>query len=218
MCNSSSSERSKRARDAPASSIFPMQKVEEVDENQQDDEDGHPDQVSTSASEASNSSSKNSQPPLLDFIGTTCTASTWFTSCFPCAVVDINHCDDGMVSKLNRSNAMSVMYGVYGEQQMVDVSNSFELKSEEKDEQLDMHHHLQDRKTSEDLSGEVDQLRTEPKDDANMSLADQCQRPSCQMEPKELQTESDTNKTPSRKKFNIKPKKPNLRKLFKKKQ
>lgn len=69
-----------------------------------------PDHVSTSASEASSKASHNSQPPLLEFIGATCMASAWFTSCFPCAVVDINDSDDYVVDKLSRESAMNVMY------------------------------------------------------------------------------------------------------------
>ncbi|KAL3788191.1 hypothetical protein HJC23_004658 [Cyclotella cryptica] len=124
---STSPHRSKRIRPMPSSSSLPMMPVKEENEHREDDWD-HPDQVSTSASEASSANSKNSEPPLLDFIGTACMATTWFTSCFPCAVVDINHCDDRVVSKLDRTNAMNVMYGALEEPPVV---NSFELKEGE---------------------------------------------------------------------------------------
>jgi len=65
------------------------------------------------ASEASSRGSNGSAnaPPLLDFIGNTCMASAWFTSCFPCAVVDINDSDDYVVDRLSRESAMHTMYG-----------------------------------------------------------------------------------------------------------
>lgn len=67
--------------------------------------------VSTAASDgAASEASRGSQPPLLDFIGNACEASSWFTSCFPCAVVDINDGDDYVVNKLSREAAMHVMY------------------------------------------------------------------------------------------------------------
>jgi len=37
-------------------------------------------------------------------------ASAWFTSCFPCAVVDIDDNDNCVVDKLSRESAMNVMY------------------------------------------------------------------------------------------------------------
>ncbi len=69
-----------------------------------------PDNVSDTASEASSNGSYNNQPPLLDFMGSMCVASAWFTSCFPCAVVDINDTDDRVVQNLSRENAMNFMY------------------------------------------------------------------------------------------------------------
>lgn len=69
-----------------------------------------PDNVSDTASEASSNGIYNDQPPLLDFMGSMCVASAWFTSCFPCAVVDINDTDDRVVQNLSRENAMNIMY------------------------------------------------------------------------------------------------------------
>lgn len=98
--------KSKRTRQT---SSLQQMVVDEGDEDEQTLETV-PDHLSTSASEASSKASTNSQPPLLDFIGTTCLASAWFTSCFPCAVVDINDSDDYVVDKLSRESAMNVMY------------------------------------------------------------------------------------------------------------
>ena len=70
--------------------------------------------VSTAASEVSSKASDTSQPPLLDFIGNACEVSSWFSSCFPCAVVDINDGDDHVVNKLSRESAMHVMYSSQG--------------------------------------------------------------------------------------------------------
>lgn len=69
-----------------------------------------PDNVSDTASEASSNGGYNNQPPVLDFMGTMCVASAWFTSCFPCAVVDINDTDDRVVHNLSRESAMNFMY------------------------------------------------------------------------------------------------------------
>ena len=82
-----------------------MRKISEEDERTVDTA---PDHISTS--DASKADTNNSQPPLLDFVGATCLASAWFTSCFPCAVVDINDSDDYVVDKISRENAMNVMY------------------------------------------------------------------------------------------------------------
>lgn len=68
-----------------------------------------PDHVSTSASEASESNDSQT-PKMLDFIGATCQVSSWFTSCFPCTIVDINEYDDRVMDKLSRESAMNVMY------------------------------------------------------------------------------------------------------------
>jgi len=87
------------------SSSIPMRKISEEDERTADTA---PDHISTS--DASEADTNNSQPPLLDFVGATCLASAWFTSCFPCAVVDINDSDDYVVDKISRENAMNVMY------------------------------------------------------------------------------------------------------------
>jgi len=83
--------------------------LDDIDEEETADET-LPDHVSTSSSEASSKASINSQPPLLEFIGATCMASAWFTSCFPCAVVDINDSDGYVVDRLSRESAMNVMY------------------------------------------------------------------------------------------------------------
>jgi len=82
-----------------------MRKISEEDERTADTA---PDHISTS--DASEADTNNSQPPLLDFVGATCLASAWFTSCFPCAVVDINDSDDYVIDKISRENAMNVMY------------------------------------------------------------------------------------------------------------
>lgn len=61
--------------------------------------------------EKSNSNSSNGEVPILDFMGDqACSASAWFTSCFPCAVVDINENDYNVVGHLSRESAMNVMY------------------------------------------------------------------------------------------------------------
>jgi len=94
------------------SSLFQMNAVAECDdEDEAATLETMPDHLSTSASEASSKGSNNSQPPLLDFIGQqTCMASAWFTSCFPCSVVDINDSDTYVVDRLSRQSAMNVMY------------------------------------------------------------------------------------------------------------
>jgi hypothetical protein len=74
------------------------------------DEDTLPDNMSVSVSEASTRGSIPSQPPLLDFVGAACCASSWFTGIFPCAILDINDSDDLVVDKLSRESAMNVMY------------------------------------------------------------------------------------------------------------
>ena len=80
------------------------------------------------SSRGSNGSNNSAAPPLLDFIGNTCMASAWFTSCFPCAVVDINDSDDYVVDKLSRESAMNVMYG-----SSITNNNSLEEKKPEDD-------------------------------------------------------------------------------------
>ena len=105
--NSSRRRPSKRTRQT--SSLAQMTVTEELDEEEQTLETV-PDHLSTSASETSSKGSNSSQPPLLDFIGATCMASAWFTSCFPCAVVDIDDNDNCVVDKLSRESAMNVMY------------------------------------------------------------------------------------------------------------
>lgn len=99
----------KRSRQVSTGGLRQMM-LDDIDEDQATAET-IPDHLSTSASEASSKGSNNSQPQLLDFIGATCQASAWFTSCFPCAVVDINENDDYVVDKLSRESAMIAMYG-----------------------------------------------------------------------------------------------------------
>lgn len=202
-----------RNGNTPASSVYPLQKVTEEDENQTDDEGSPPDQASTSASEASDNS-KNSQPPLLDFLDAACSASTWFTSCFPCAVVDINNCDDNVVAKLDRSNAMSVMYGM----PLSEVPNSFELKPDEKDEGGTNNNgafRQEHQDTNEGTDNGVNQFSAEPETEPELVPE------TCQEEPtQDLQSteHQDTPVSPSRKRFNISSMKPNangVKKLFK---
>jgi hypothetical protein len=68
-----------------------------------------PDQVSTSGSEASASNASQS-PKMLDFIGATCEVTSWFTSCFPCTVVNIDEKDGHVMDRLSKESAMNVMY------------------------------------------------------------------------------------------------------------
>jgi len=105
---------------------LPKMVLDEIDEEEQTVETA-PDHISTSASEASSMRSNSSQPPLLDFIGNTCMASAWFTSCFPCAVVDINDSDDYVVDKLSRQSAMNVMYANHNMNMNTDASNSISV-------------------------------------------------------------------------------------------
>lgn len=98
----------KRNREHQGSTLKALDGIDE--EQTERTSETAPDHVSTSASEASSKASNNSQPPLLEFIGATCMASAWFTSCFPCAVVDINDSDDYVVDKLSRESVMNVMY------------------------------------------------------------------------------------------------------------
>jgi hypothetical protein len=201
---------SKRTRHAH---ISRMSKVDEGDESQCSN-DNHPDQVSTSGSENSDGST-NSQPPLLDFIGTACMASTWFTSCFPCAVVDINHCDDNVVNKLNRTNAMSVMYGIHEEQNSYTVQapvNSFDLRPGEKEEEEVSHPEVDDRPQTDesDMDKEVDQLAAE--------LEEEEGGPAPPNEPHEAVHEDTPISSPTRKRFMIPRRPASVRKLFKRRQ
>ena len=103
---SSSNAPGKRPRrERQASSLHMWSIIEEP--STVDEVPSVPDQVSISASEASNST-----PPLLaDFIDATCSASAWFTSCFPCAVIDINdENDNSVMDKLSPKEAMNTMY------------------------------------------------------------------------------------------------------------
>ncbi len=96
---------SKRARRVDS---FHAMVLDQVDEGTVETES--PTVHSTSTSENSSKASNTSEPALLDFIGATCFASAWFTSCFPCAVVDINDKDCDVVDRLSRASAMNVMY------------------------------------------------------------------------------------------------------------
>lgn len=70
-----------------------------------------PDQASTSGSSTGSAASNSSQgPKILDFIGATCEVTSWFSSCFPCAVVDIDEHDGRVVNRLSTESAMNVMY------------------------------------------------------------------------------------------------------------
>lgn len=70
-----------------------------------------PDQASTSGSSTGSAASNSSQgPKILDFIGATCEVTSWFSSCFPCAVVDIDEQDGRVVNRLSTESAMNVMY------------------------------------------------------------------------------------------------------------
>ncbi|KAL3822135.1 hypothetical protein ACHAXA_011913 [Cyclostephanos tholiformis] len=80
-------------------------------------EETPPDNMSVSVSDASTKGSIHSQPTLLDFVGDACCASSWFTSIFPCAILDINDNDDRVVDKLSRESAMNVMYSNVGRSQ-----------------------------------------------------------------------------------------------------
>ena len=94
--------RSKRTRQG--SSLKQMLTLDDIDEETPTDN------ISVTTSEASTKCSYHSQPPLLAFVGAACYASSWFTSCFPCAILDINDNDDRVVDKLSRESAMNVMY------------------------------------------------------------------------------------------------------------
>ncbi len=70
-----------------------------------------PDQASTSGSSTGSAASNSSQgPKILDFVGATCEVTSWFSSCFPCAVVDIDEQDGRVVDRLSTESAMNVMY------------------------------------------------------------------------------------------------------------
>ena len=121
---SSSSSRLPTKRTRQVSSIHQMIPTVDEGDNEDDEKTAETatDNISTSASEASSKASNSSQPQLQDFIGATCMASAWFTSCFPCAVVDINDTDDYVVDKLSRESAMNVMYANNNNNNTVPVS------------------------------------------------------------------------------------------------
>ena len=105
--------------------------VQEVDEEAATLET-MPDHLSEASSK---DGSNNSQAQLFDFIGATCSASAWFTSCFPCAVVDINDGDDYVMDKLTRESAMNAMYS---EKPALPGNNSLESKGSAQAEKNDV--------------------------------------------------------------------------------
>jgi len=98
--------KSSRSKVAQGSSIKQSMKIDVIDEERTT----MTDQISASESDTSSKGSNHSQHPLLNFMGAACTASSWFTSCFPCAIVDINDNDGLVVDKLSRESAMNAMY------------------------------------------------------------------------------------------------------------
>ena len=106
--------------------------VQEVDEEAATLET-MPDHLSEASSK--DGDSNNSQAQLFDFIGATCSASAWFTSCFPCAVVDINDGDDYVMDKLTRESAMNAMYS---EKPPSPGNNSLESKGSAQAEKNDV--------------------------------------------------------------------------------
>lgn len=91
------------------------QPLELVAESSREEGEGEspvpPDHISTSASEDSAASNSSQAPKILDFIGgATCEVTSWFTSCFPCAVVDIDEQDGRVVNRLSTESAMNAMY------------------------------------------------------------------------------------------------------------
>mmetsp|Transcript_16021 Transcript_16021/g.24234 ORF Transcript_16021/g.24234 Transcript_16021/m.24234 type:complete len:267 (+) Transcript_16021:73-873(+) len=106
-----SSRTSKRERQASSLSDMLGQPLELVAESSREEGESPcpPDNISTSASE--DSASNGSQAPkILDFIGATCEVTSWFTSCFPCAVVDIDEQDGRVMDRLSKESAMNTMY------------------------------------------------------------------------------------------------------------
>ena len=105
-----SSRTSKRDRQSSSLSDMIGRPLEQVSEGSREGESPvPPDHVSTSASEAS-ASNASQAPVILDFIGATCQVTSWFTSCFPCSVVDIDEQDGQVMDRLSRESAMNVMY------------------------------------------------------------------------------------------------------------
>ena len=91
------------------------QPLELVVENSREEQGGEspipPDHVSTSGSEGSDGSNASQGPKILDLLGaTTCEVASFFTSCFPCTVVDIDEQDGRLAGNLSKENAMNIMY------------------------------------------------------------------------------------------------------------
>ena len=102
---------SNRIRQPSTLSELLGQPLELVAENSREEGESPvpPDHISTSASEDSGASN-SSQTKILDFIGATCEVTSWFTSCFPCAVVDIDEQDGQVADKLSKESAMNALY------------------------------------------------------------------------------------------------------------
>ena len=90
------------------------QPLELVVENSREEQGGEspipPDHVSTSGSEGPDGSNASQGPKILDFLGATYEVASFFTSCFPCAVVDIDEQDGRVAGNLSKENAMNIMY------------------------------------------------------------------------------------------------------------
>ena len=107
---SSHAPEKRQRRERQASSLQMWSIIEEEPSTADEVPSAVPDLADASASEASNHSN-NTPPMLANFIGATCSASAWFTSCFPCAVVDISdEHDDTMIDRLSPEHAMNTMY------------------------------------------------------------------------------------------------------------
>lgn len=98
--------KSSRSKAAMERSIAPIMKIHVIDEERTT----MTDDVSVSESDTSSKGSNHSQHRLLEFMEAACMGSSWFTSCFPCAIVTINDSDDIVVDKLSRESAMNAMY------------------------------------------------------------------------------------------------------------
>ena len=101
----------KRGRQTNSLLGQPLELVVENSREEGESPSPPPDHVSTSGSEGSDASNASQGPKILDFIGaTTCEVTSWFTSCFPCAVMDIDEHDGRVAGKLSQESAMNFMY------------------------------------------------------------------------------------------------------------